>query len=277
LNRAILITGASSGIGFATALAAARAGIRVYAGARNARDAERLRAYEGVLPVEIDVTEPRTMLAAAHRLREDGAALMGLVCNAGIAIGGPTESVPLHEWRRVFDVNCVGAVATVQAVLPLLREQPSRIVLVGSVSGRVAFPYMAPYAASKFALRAIADALRVELAPSNILVTLIEPGSVKTPIWAKGRAMSEEMHARLTPEMPRYYADAVDTLVNGIEGEERSGMPAEDVATAILQALTQPRPPAHRMLGASARFASFIGLLPAALRDRVLRAVMRVP
>lgn len=276
-RRSVLITGASSGIGLSTALAATDAGFTVYAGVRSERDAARLSERAGVVALIIDVTQPQTLHAAAERVRTDGAALAGVVCNAGIAIGGPVESVPLDEWRRQFEVNCIGAVATVQAFAPLLRASQGRIVLVGSVSGRVAFPYIAPYSASKFALRAIADALRVEFAPADIAVSLIEPGSVKTPIWAKGKAMSADLRARLTPEMPAYYEQAVDALVSGLEGEERGGMPVEDVAAAIVRALVQPRPPAHRVLGAAAKAATFIGLLPTRLRDRLLRRSMRLP
>ena len=277
MNRAILITGASSGIGFATSLAAARSGLQVYAGVRNERDAQRLAQHRGITPVIIDVTQPPTLAGAASRIERDGITLAGVVCNAGVALGGPAESVPLDEWRQTFEVNCIGAIATLQAMLPLLRKSPSRIVLVGSVSGRVGFPYIAPYSASKFALRAIADALRVELAPAQIDVTLIEPGSVKTPIWAKGRAMSDVLRSRLTPQMPEYYADAVESLVDGLAAEERSGMPVERVADSIVRVFFERRPRARRMLGAAAQAASFIGLLPARLRDRVLRSVMRLP
>jgi NAD(P)-dependent dehydrogenase (short-subunit alcohol dehydrogenase family) len=277
LSRALLITGASTGIGFSTAIEAARAGFHVYAGVRSDRDAQQLREHTGVTPLTVDVTQPQTLAAAAERVAAEGVPLAGIVCNAGIAIGGPAESVPLDEWRRQFDVNCVGAIATVQAFAPLLRASHGHIVLVGSVSGRVAFPYLAPYSASKFALRAIADSLRVEFAPANVAVSLIEPGSVKTPIWAKGRAMGAELRARLTPEMPAYYARAVDALVNGLEHEERTGMPVERVVSSILLALTRRRPPARRIVGAAAKAATLIGLLPVRLRDRILRGSMRLP
>ena len=277
MNRAVVITGASSGIGLSTAIAARDAGFAVYAGVRNERDAERLREQHGITALIIDVTQAQTLHAAADRVRAGEAVLTGIVCNAGIAIGGPVESVPLDEWRRQFEVNCIGAVATVQAFAPLLRASLGRIVLVGSVSGRVAFPYIAPYSASKFALRAIADALRLEFAPAHVAVSLIEPGSVKTPIWAKGRAMDADLRARLTPEMPAYYERAVDALVSGLEGEERGGMPVERVAAAIVRALALPRPPAYHILGAAAKAATFIGVLPARLRDRVLRRSMHLP
>jgi NAD(P)-dependent dehydrogenase (short-subunit alcohol dehydrogenase family) len=277
LTRAVVITGASTGIGYATACALARMGMRVYAGVRNARDAERLGAHDGIVPLTIDVTDAPSLAAAAARVRDDGAALVGLVCNAGIAIGGPLESVPIDEWRRQFEINTIGAVATVQAFAPLLRRAPSRIVLVGSISGRIAFPYLAPYAASKFALRAIADALRVELAPAKIGVYLIEPGSVKTPIWEKGRAMNDALRARVTPEMPAYYHDAVDALVRGLDGEEQGGIPVEMVAERIARTLTARRAPARQIVGAAARGAAMIGTLPVAIRDRIVRRVMRVP
>lgn len=276
--RAIFVTGASTGIGSATTAALARAGFLVYAGVRNDEAGERLRAlHENIRPLQLDVTSAADIQAAADAVRASGDRLFGLVNNAGIAIGGPLETVPVDQLRYIFDVNAVGAIAVTQAFLPLLRGEPSRIVFVGSVSGRVAVPYVAPYSASKFALRALADALRVELAPQHVAVSLIEPGSVATPIWQKGRAMRDAMLARLRPDTPPYYRDAIETVIRGLEGEERGGMPVERVANAIVQTLTAGKPKAHQVIGAPARIGAFLALLPAALHDRFLRATMRLP
>ena len=275
--RAVVVTGASSGIGEAGAIALSRAGFTIYAGVRNDADAKRLGAYPGVVPLAMDVTDGQTLAAAAERARADGLPLAGLVNNAGIALGGPVESLPLDQWRHQFEVNLFGAIAATQAFLPLLRRDRGRVIFVGSVSGRVAFPYIAPYSTSKFALRALADALRVELRPAGVAVCLIEPGSVKTAIWSKARATRDEMLARLRDDMPAYYRDAIETVVRGIEGEERGGMPVARVTDAIRSALTDPRPKAHRIIGTSAAIASVLALLPAALHDRFLRATMRLP
>ena len=276
--RAVLVTGASTGIGAASAVALAEAGFVVHAGVRNDADARRLAAlHERIRPLHLDVTDGTSIGDALETVRAGDDALVGLVNNAGIAGGGPLESVPLDDLRHVFEVNVMGAVAVTQAFLPLLRARPSRIVFVGSVSGRVSFPYIAPYSASKFALRALADALRVELAPAQIFVSLIEPGSVVTPIWQKGRAMREAMLERLRPDMPAYYRDATEAVIRGLEGEERNGMPVDRVARAIVETLTAAKPKAHRLMGATAKIGALIALLPAALHDRFLRATMRLP
>lgn len=276
--HAILVSGASSGIGEATVLAAARAGMRVYAGVRAPADAERVAALDAnVRAVQLDVTDAVSIDAAVGVVRADGVALTGLVNNAGVALGGPIESLSLDALRAQFEVNCFGAIALTQAALPLLRLQPSRIVFVGSISGRLAVPYLAAYSASKFALRAFADALRIELKPSAIDVCLIEPGSVATPIWSKGRAMRDAMLARLSANGPAYYRDAIENLVRATQGEERSGLPPGVIADAIAHALTDRKPKAHRIIGLPARLGAAIALLPPSLHDRFLRATMRLP
>ncbi|MGD0968904.1 MAG: SDR family oxidoreductase [Candidatus Aquilonibacter sp.] len=276
--HAILVSGASSGIGEATVLTAARAGMRVYAGVRAPADAERVAALDAnVRAVQLDVTDAVSIDAAVGVVRADGVALTGLVNNAGVALGGPIESLSLDALRAQFEVNCFGAIALTQAALPLLRLQPSRIVFVGSISGRLAVPYLAAYSASKFALRAFADALRIELKPSAIDVCLIEPGSVATPIWSKGRAMRDAMLARLSANGPAYYRDAIENLVRATQGEERSGLPPGVIADAIAHALTDRKPKAHRIIGLPARLGAAIALLPPSLHDRFLRATMRLP
>jgi NAD(P)-dependent dehydrogenase (short-subunit alcohol dehydrogenase family) len=276
--KTYVVTGASTGIGAATALALASGGATIYAGVRNEVDAQRIGAlHERLHPLMLDVTDDAGIASALARVRAEGTGLDGLVNNAGIAIAGPLETIPRAELRRQFEVNCVGAVAVTQAFLPLLRERLGRVVFVGSVSGRIAVPYIAPYSASKFALRALADALRVELAPSGVAVCLVEPGSVATPIWQKGRAMRDAMLERVPIGTPDYYRAAIETVVRGTEAEERAGMPVERVAEAIVRALTERRPRAHRIVGASAVLGAIIALLPPGLHDRFLRATMRLP
>src|SRR5579872_7366170 len=195
-TSAVVVTGASSGIGESTAVRLAQRGYLALAGVRNERDAQRLAAlHANILPLHLDVADVRSIETAARMVEANGVPVIGLVSNAGIVVAGPLEHVPLDELRRQFDVNVFGAIAFAQTFLPLLRGRRSRIVFVGSISGRLAIPYIAPYSASKFALRAIAEAWRVELAPSGIAVSLVEPGSVKTPIWQKGRNERDEMFA----------------------------------------------------------------------------------
>ena len=202
--------------------------------------------------------------------------MRGVVNNAGIAVAGPLEFLPVDELRRIFEINVFGALEVSQAFLPQLRAQRGRLVFVGSISGRLAVPFIAPYSASKFALRALADAMRVELIQAGVAVTLIEPGSVKTPIWAKGRASRDALLGLLPPEALVHYSRQIEALFEQTEREERSAMPVEVVTRAIRHALTARKPRANYLLGAPARAGSILAMLPAALRDRALGAKERL-
>jgi NAD(P)-dependent dehydrogenase (short-subunit alcohol dehydrogenase family) len=277
-REAIVITGASTGIGAAAAEALARDGFVVFAGVRNDADAARLSALHANLrPIRLDVTDRAQIAAAAEQLRASGFALRGLVNNAGIAVGGPLEFLPVDELRRQFEINVFGAIAVSQAFLPLLRLSRGRLVFIGSISGRLAVPFIGPYSGSKFALRAMTDALRVELAPSGIAVALIEPGSVKTPIWEKGRASRERLLGLLGPKAMEHYGPQLEALYAGTDREEQSGMPVEVVTEAIRHALTARAPRANYVLGGSAKAGSILAILPASLRDKAIRRSMRLP
>jgi NAD(P)-dependent dehydrogenase (short-subunit alcohol dehydrogenase family) len=282
-SKAVVLTGASTGIGAATAELLAKNGFVVFAGVRNDTDASRLAAlHPNIRPLHIDVTKATSIDAAANGVGSSGITLYGLVNNAGIALGGPLEILPIDELRRQFEVNLFGAVAVTQRFLPLLRtghperSGTTRLVFVGSISGRLAVPYIAPYCASKFALRAVADALRVELAPVHVAVSLIEPGSVKTPIWAKGREIATT--ATIPPDAPPHYHEAIAQVVHQTQLEERNGMPVERVSEAILHALTAPKPRPYYLLGAPARMGNILAkYLPPNLRDTLVRRNMRLP
>jgi NAD(P)-dependent dehydrogenase (short-subunit alcohol dehydrogenase family) len=277
-ERAVLVTGSSSGIGLATVEELVRQGFVAYAVVRGQVDAQRLRALdERVRPLVFDVTDGPAIAAAAARVRADALPLHGVVANAGVALGGPLEYLPLDQIRRLFEINVFGALAVAQAFLPALRETQGRLVFVGSISGRLAFPFTAPYSASKFALRAFADALRIELRPAGVVVSLIEPGSVKTPIWEKGRASRRALEDALPPIARERYGPQLEQLFAMIETEERNGMPVEQVSAAILHALTAPKPRAKYLLGGSARAASVLAVLPDPLRERAVRAAIKSP
>ena len=276
--QAVVVTGASSGIGAAAALMLAQAGFVAFAGVRNDADAARAESlHERVRAVRLDVTDRASIDAAAAHVAEQGYPLRGVVANAGIAVAGPLEFLPVDEVRRQFEVNVFGALEVAQAFLPQLRASYGRLVFVGSISGRLAVPFIAPYSASKFALRALTDALRVELAPARIAVALIEPGSVKTPIWQKGRDAREELQTRLGPAALERYGAQIDAVYAQTVREERAGMPVEQVARAIQHALTARKPRARYIVGGNARAGSIVALLPPALRDRVLRASLKLP
>lgn len=273
----VVVSGASSGIGAATVKLLAREGYTAFAGVRTVADAERARAiHSNVYPVTLDVTDRASVDRAIAECLNVGVPLIGVVANAGIAVGGALEHLPIDWLRRQFEVNVFGALALVQAALPHLPPQRGRIVFVGSISGRLAMPYVGPYSASKFALRALADALRIELAPAGIFVSLIEPGSAKTPIWRKGRDGRQAILATLEGTPRAHYRRALEAVAKQTESEERSGMPPEVVARAIVGAIASPRPRAQQILGTPARLGSILALLPPRWRDRVMRASMRL-
>jgi NAD(P)-dependent dehydrogenase (short-subunit alcohol dehydrogenase family) len=274
---AVVVTGASSGIGAAAAELFAREGFVTFAGVRRDADAARVAGlHPNIRPVKLDVTDRATIDAAAHFVAASGLPLRGLVNNAGVAIAGPLELLPVEELRRQFEVNVFGQIAVSQAFLPQLRASRGRLIFVGSISGRLAVPFISPYSASKFALRAFADALRVELAPAGIAVVLIEPSSVRTPIWGKGRNSRDRATAVLGPLATEYYGPQIDAVFAQTRREEERAMPVERVTTVLLRALTARRPRARYVVGRDARAGSIVALLPPALRDRAMRASMRL-
>ncbi len=277
-REAVVVTGASSGIGADVASLLAHQGFLAFAGVRNDADAARVATlHEHVRPLRLDVTDPASVDEAAQTVATSGHVLRALVGNAGVAVAGPLEFLPVDQLRRQFEINVFGALAVAQAFLPQLRVSRGRLIFVGSISGRLSVPFIAPYSASKFALRALADAMRVELAPAGIAVSLVEPGSVKTPIWQKGRDAREALLASLPPKALEYYARQIDAVFAQTAREERAAMPVRDVSRAVLRAITARKPKASYLLGGAARAGSIVALLPAALRDRALRSSMRLP
>ena len=275
---AFLISGASTGIGEASTVLLAEKGHLVFAGVRSEADAVRIASQSAsVRPVVLDVTSSDSIERAMNEVDASGAQLDGVVCNAGIALGGPLEHLPIDELRRQFEVNVFGALALAQAYLTRVSDGGGRIVFVGSISGRLATPYIGPYSASKFALRALSDALRIELAPAGVSVSLIEAGSVRTPIWKKGRDRRNTMLERLGPNPRSHYRAALERLFAITEAEERDSMPVDVVTTAIAHALIDRKPRAHYLLGPGARIGSIVAVLPPELRDRAIRKSMKIP
>jgi len=277
---AALITGASTGIGRASTLRLARSGWTVLAGVRDAAAGEQLRAQVPpgrVVPVELDVTDAAQVTAAAA-LVSDGAGgeagrLDALVNNAGIGLGGPLELIAPEDWRRQFEVNVFGQIAVTRALLPALRRARGRIVFVSSIGGFITMPFTAPYGASKHAIEAIADSLRIELVSSRVKVVLIEPGSVSTPIWDKTRA--ETARLEVPPELDPVYGRAVSAAEKAIEETARRGMAPDLVAAVIERALSARRVRARYVVGRDARvMLALKRLLPDLVFDRMLRRAL---
>jgi NAD(P)-dependent dehydrogenase (short-subunit alcohol dehydrogenase family) len=279
LPAAVVITGASTGIGRATALHLDRLGYRVFAGVRREADADSLRreSSERLAPVLLDVTDNGSIEAAAKTVSADvdNRGLAGLVNNAGIGVGSPLEFVPLDELRRQLEVNTIGPIAVTQHFLPLVRQATGRIVFVSSIGGRLSNPIIGPYAASKFALEALADALRVELAPSGIHVSVIEPGAVKTMIFEKTAQYGDVTLARLPEEGTRLYGKMARAVLDFFAKMESSAIPPDRVARVIEHALTAARPRTRYLVGIDARIQALLGwLLPDRMRDALVGRLM---
>jgi NAD(P)-dependent dehydrogenase (short-subunit alcohol dehydrogenase family) len=279
---AILITGCSSGIGRATATGLARAGYRVYATVRTESDADSLGAegLSSLTPVLADVAEQDSVSALAGQLERElgGTGLGALVNNAGTAYSGPAEFIPMDDWRRQLEVNLLGHVAVTQALLPLVRSARGRIVNITSIGGIVATPFFAPYNASKYALEAVSDCLRVELAPWGIETIIVEPGSIATEIWEAGTSRAREMRDALGPEARELYGDAIEAAIAAGEETGARGIPAERVTETIEGALRSRRPRARYLVGRDAYgMAGAAKLLPARAYDRVVARMLNLP
>ncbi len=276
--NAIFVTGASTGIGLATAQLLAEHGTVVYAGVRNEADASRLAAlHTNIRPVHADVTDAASLATAVSRIVRDGCTLRSVVANAGVAIAGPLEFVPLDQIRTQLEINVIGVIATIQAALPELRKSSGRIVIVGSIAGRMAPPFVGPYGASKFAIEAISDCLRIELRPFGIGVSVIEPGAVKTPIWQKGRDRAAALTPQFPPAVMAYYGTAIEALQALSSREEEDGIPPIDVARSIEHALTSAHPKPRYICGGPAKIQAIIARLPEFMRDALIRRVMKIP
>ena len=271
----VLVTGASSGIGEATAFHLRELGFDPIPAVRKAEDAERL-ATSGLRTVRMDVTDVDS-IAAAHIGLGDGP-LAGLVNNAGIAVAAPLEFLPLDQLRHQLEVNLIGQLAVTQRFLPALRAGRGRIVNVSSIGGRVALPLVGAYHASKFALEAISDTLRRELLSQGVDVIVIEPGGVKTPIWRKGDELAAELTSDLPPEGERLYG----ALIAAIRRETakiatETGIEPREVAEAIGHALIARRPRARYLVGRDAELrAPAAALLPARVMDRIVARMLGV-
>lgn len=265
----VLVTGASRGIGRETAVRLATHGWAVHAGVRRHEDGEDLRALAPTLvPVLLDVTDA-TQISLLDRVLPER--LDALVNNAGVVVGGPVEGLELDGLRRQLEVNVVGQVAVTQALLPRLRASRGRIVFTSSVSGRVATPLMGAYTASKFALEAIADALRIEVRPWGVDVVLVEPGVVDTDIWRQAEQTMDETEAALIPAHRELYADHVATFRTAVPHLRRGGAPPQKVAATIEKVLTAEHPRARYLVGADARAqVALQALLPRRVWDKAL-------
>lgn len=274
-GRAVLITGASSGLGEACALHLSRVGFHAVAGVRRPEDGERLRAAAAgrLTPVIIDVTDEKSVRAAVDEVTglTGEAGLWGLVNNAGIAVTAPLECVPPELMRRQLDISVMGQLHMVQGFLPLLRAGAGRIVNVSSGLGNVALPYLGPYAASQFAKEALSDALRRELAPQRIPVTVIQPGAVLTPLWSKmSEVGNRALESAPQPVQELYRSPFLGFMEANETSARASRTTPADVARVIFRALVAERPRTRYTVGRDAAGSRVLArLMPDRALDRI--------
>jgi NAD(P)-dependent dehydrogenase (short-subunit alcohol dehydrogenase family) len=271
---AVLVTGSSTGIGRACALRLGRAGFNVFAGVRNRGHAESLEAEgsDRLEPVILDVTDDVTIAATVERIEQvTGGRLAGLVNNAGIAMGGPIEALSVDDLRQQLEVNVIGQVAVTQAVLPMIRAARGRVVFMGSIGGRIALPYVSPYAASKHAIEAVGDSLRREMMSFGVAVSIVEPGAVATPIWDKGGQEAARLRERATPNQIKTYGPVLERFEQLFIEAGKEGVPPDQVAKAVEHALTAERPKTRYVVGRDAKIRAAIRrYLPDRFLDRAI-------
>jgi NAD(P)-dependent dehydrogenase (short-subunit alcohol dehydrogenase family) len=274
--RTVLVTGASTGIGRATALRLDGAGWRVFAGVRREEDARALReaGTANLLPLLLDVTDPGQIAAAAATIGAQPDGLSGLVNNAGVAVPSPLETIPIEDFRRQIEVNLTAHVAVTQAMLPAIRGAAGRIVFLSSIGGRIAFPLTGAYHAAKFGIEAVGDVFRQELRPWNISVSIVEPGSIDTPIWNRGERTADEIGAR-SPQREALYGKAIESYRKVVKSTAERGIPPQKVARTIEHALTARRPRSRYLVGIDAKLQARVKpLIPTPVWDRIVARTM---
>jgi NAD(P)-dependent dehydrogenase (short-subunit alcohol dehydrogenase family) len=277
----VLVTGCSSGIGRATALRLHASGARVFASVRGTDDAAELESRglvndgRGSRVVVMDVTQGPSVDAALRQVDEvvGSAGLHALVNNAGEGFPGPLETLPIDDITAQLDVNLIGQIRVTQAALPLLRRAHGRLLFVGSIGGKVAFEFAGPYHASKYAIEAVADCWRQELAPDGITVSVVEPGPMTTGIWSKAIERLDRQLADQDPRLDRY-RDRLTSFRDRLRRGDEQGSDPDDVAQVIENALRAKAPDAHYPVGLPAKIASVIRpLVPERIWDEVARRV----
>ncbi|MHC4212842.1 MAG: SDR family oxidoreductase [Planctomycetota bacterium] len=267
-NKTVVITGTSTGIGRACALHLDELGFRVYAGVRKQSDGESLmaEASERLKPIVLDVTSTETIKAAADTIEEEtDGSVFGLINNAGIGRGGALEVTPVSEIQKVMNVNVIGLMEVTQTFIPMLRKDRGRIINIGSTSSLLAVPGASVYSASKFAVRAISDSLRLELKPFGISVILLVLGAVESEIWEKGKAYKAEMRKTIKAEIAQLYAPLIK-FGEKIDKEMKK-IPASVVAKQVAEALLERKPRPYYIVGNDAKSAARVTRLPKGVLD----------
>ncbi|MEQ9298337.1 MAG: SDR family oxidoreductase [Cyclobacteriaceae bacterium] len=270
MDKIVLITGTSTGIGKACALYMDQLGFTVYAGVRRSDDgtAMKKQASERLKIIIVDVTDEHAIANAVKQIQTEHGRLDALINNAGIGIGGPLELMDTKVIQGVFNVNVVGLLAVTKAFLPLLRSSKGRIINIGSSAGYLAFPGACAYCGSKFAVRAITDALRLEFKHFGIKVILVSPGAVESAIWDKGKAYKEDLRDKADMEIGQRY-DTLRRFGDSLYTDLKK-IPAIEAAKVVAEALTSAHPKRYYVVGKDAKGARKVSYLPAALLDWII-------
>ncbi|MEU0783871.1 SDR family NAD(P)-dependent oxidoreductase [Streptomyces sp. NPDC006173] len=275
MQKLVVVTGASTGLGASTARELASRGFHVLAGVRRDRDADAIRSA-GIEPVILDITEPEQVKAVAARVAADSRALHALVNNAGVQVNAPVEALPMAQWRRVFEINLFGHIAVTQALLPALLRSKGRVINISSIGGKYAMATYGAYAGAKFALEAVSDSLRREVAPLGVQVVVVEPGGVRTEIAARGIATANDLAAQMTPEQDERYGGLVQANNRLMASGTESGLTADAAAQVIARAVTTRRPRTRYTAGRDAALIMRLGrFLSDRTLDRILAANLR--
>ena len=281
-SGAVVVTGASTGIGRATAQHLDSRGYRVFAGVRKEADAREL-AKDGsdrLTAITIDVTDAAQIESARQQVAEEigDAGLVGLVNNAGVGGGGPVEFMPLEEFRSILEVNLVGQIAVTQAFLPLLRKAKGTIVFISSIGGRVASPFMSPYNTSKFGIEAVGESLRHELRPWGIDVVVVEPGSIDTQIWSKGNEQLRERLDELPEDARRLYGRQMTRFGEVINETASRGISPDKVAEVVHEGISSESPRHRYLVGTDAKIGARLkGVLPDKTFSKLAGRQMKMP
>lgn len=277
-HELVVVTGASSGIGLATAQRLAADGFHVLAGVRRPEDANRIKS-DSIEPVIVDITKTDTLAALAERIASDPQSrpLRAVVNNAGIAVNAPVEMAPLDEWRRQFEVGVIGQIAVIQALTPALLKSSGRIINIGSVGGRISMQGFGPYSAAKFAMEAVNDSLRREMEPFGLKVIIITPGAVSTGMSAHGIATATRLAALMTPEQHKRHDKLFEAVVAQAQDWEKNGIRPAEVAAVVSRAIHDARPRTRYTAGRDAALLTrLVRLLPERMLDGILRNQMKL-
>ncbi len=282
MKGSVIISGASSGIGEACATYLDKLGYQVFAGVRREADGEALKhkTQERAIPIIFDVTDEASIKTAVKTVQQylESNQLIGLVNNAGIVITGPLEFLPISEIRKQLEVNVLGQIAVTQAFLPLLRKAKGRIINIGSDYGKVSGPLLGPYCASKFALEALTDSLRMELQPWEIAVSIIEVGTVKTPIWNKSIERIDQIWDCLPDQAKKLYSPTLEAIKKTARKLEQNGLPAEVIAKTVSQVFIEKRPKARYIVGLEAKINILLSkIMPDRVLDRLITSYLGLP